>query len=495
MLFNSQDFLFLFLPVVLIIFFLLRRFGNYRLCQVWIIVSSLFFYTWTGLGQLPFLLGSVVFNFGICTLLQQLHKGSAPSPFLSVTFWIGIMGNLGLLIYCKYAGWLLDNLLPFIGTINLPASYLQPLGISFFTMTQIMLLVDAYEGMDEPMDFLQYTTFITFFPCLLSGPILQHSDTLSLFSKKWLSRPQAENIMRGIALFAIGLVKKVVIADSFASWVTIGFERAASLTLVEAWIVAFSFTLQLYFDFSGYTDMAVGIGRILGIELPINFNTPLRAKNLIEFWQRWHITLSSFITGYVYIPILRSFPRITLSYSFIAILMAMLISGLWHGASWTFVLWGGLHGLAIVINHLWAKSSIRLADPIAWGATLLFIVIAFVIFRAKNIDVMFTMFQSLLGQHGVMLPAGLSASLGFLADYGVTFGSWLGHIDPVSPNRPILWVIVFLILAVFFSNSNEIVADLEPTTESALLIALLMSLGISYMLAANRITDFLYFQF
>ena len=225
MLFNSKDFLFLFLPVVLIIFFLLRRFGNYRLCQGWIVLSSLFFYAWTDLRQLPFLLGSVVFNFAICTLLQQIHKRGEPSAFLPVVFWTGIVGNIGLLVYCKYAAWLLDNLLPFIGPVSLQINYLQPLGISFFTITQIMLLVDAYEGMEKPIDFLQYTTFVTFFPCLLSGPILQHTDTLPFFSKKWTSGPQAENVMRGIALFAIGLVKKVVIADSFATWVNVGFEH------------------------------------------------------------------------------------------------------------------------------------------------------------------------------------------------------------------------------------------------------------------------------
>lgn len=490
MLFNSKDFLFLFLPVVLLVFFLLRRFGNYRLCQGWIISSSLFFYTWIDFHQLPFLLASLFFNFGICALLQRCHKVGA--SFLPLILGVGLIGNLSLLVFGKYPVWSLDHLFPFVETTNIELTYLQPLGISFFTLTQIMLLVDAYKGMEEPIDFLQYTTFVTFFPCLLAGPILKPTDSLPLFSRKWTSYPQGENLMKGTALFAIGLVKKVVIADSFALWVTIGFGHAASLTLVEAWIVAFSFTLQLYFDFSGYTDMAVGIGRILGIQLPTNFNTPLGAKNLIEFWQRWHITFTSFITGYVYRPLLRSLPRFT---SFVAILIPMFIAGLWHGVSWTFVLWGGLHGLAIIINHLWIRSSIRLATPIAWIATLFFIVITFVIFRSENLDVMLTMFQSLLGKNGMMLPMNLLTFLGFLTEYGVTFGEWLGHIDPTAPNRPLLWVIAFLILGSFFNNSNEIVEDLEPTRESAMMMGILGALGISYVLVANRISEFFYFKF
>jgi Predicted membrane protein involved in D-alanine export len=494
MLFNSKEFLLLFLPAVVIGFTFLRRFGNYRLCQLWIIAASLFFYAWGDMNQVPFLVGSIIFNYLLCDWLYRLNAGWDAPYIIRMLFGIGIAGNLALLGYCKYAGWLAGIYSQFTGTsVALPA-IVQPIGISFYTIMQIMALVDAYEGATEKVGFLQYFTAISFFPCLLSGPIVQHSASWSQFKEQWSKRPAAEEMVRGLALFSVGLVKKAAIADTFAVWANLGFEKAGSLNMAEAWTVALCYALQLYFDFSGYSDMAVGLGRMFGIDLPVNFNAPFRAHNLIEFWQRWHISLSTFITGYVYIPIVRMLPAGFVS-ALLAILMAMLISGLWHGASWTFVVWGGMHGLAIVANHIWARLGFRLWGSVSWGLTFLFLIFSFVIFRANSFDAALAMYRDLLGYNGLVLPAIAADSLGFLNLAGIKFGAWMAHIDSGMTNRPVVWALCFLIFACFFKNSQEFAEEMQPTLETAIIMAVVFSVGISYVVSSTRIAEFLYFQF
>lgn len=494
MLFSSKEFLFLFLPIAALVFVMLRRYGNYRLCQLWIMSASLFFYGWSDVRQVPVLLGSVLFNYVICSWLYRLNTADAKTFLMRMVFWTGIIGNLALLGYYKYAVWLTEVYAQLTGVTAAPLGILQPIGISFYTIMQIMVLVDAYEGDTERAGFMDYFTSVTFFPCLLSGPILQPASVWAQFREQWSKPSKAEQFVGGISLFSIGLVKKAAIADSLAQWANSGFEMAGSLTVVEAWTVALCYTLQLYFDFSGYTDMAVGLGRMFGISLPVNFNTPFRSRNLIEFWQRWHMSLSSFITGYVYIPIARWLPA-GFGWSLQAILAAMLISGLWHGANWTFVVWGGLHGLAIAVNHLWARTKIRLGPAASWSLTFVFILLTFVIFRARNIDEAITMYKDLFGQHGLMLPAVLADKLGFLNSLGIQFGAFMTHIDPGMTNRPLVFGLTFLVFAVFFQNSDKFVEEMQPTLETAIIIAVVFAIGLFHMISATHISKFLYFQF
>jgi len=286
----------------------------------------------------------------------------------------------------KYLNFFLDSVNGLIGC-NMPLlKIILPLGISFFTITQIAFLVDAYEGLVEERNLLNYALFVTFFPHLLAGPILHHSDMMPQFEQMKNKVINWKNIYFGLVLFLLGLFKKVVIADTFSVWASAGFDTAQPLTLIPAWLSSLSYTFQLYFDFSGYSDMAVGIGWMFNINLPINFNSPYKATGIIDFWKRWHITLTNFITTYLYTPILRSFSSITFSHMLMAIFLSMLISGIWHGAGWTYIIWGGMHGLALVVNHLWKRNKLYMPSFFGWVITFSFVNITFVFFRSKTVS-------------------------------------------------------------------------------------------------------------
>ena len=259
-----------------------------------------------------------------------------------------------------------------------------PLAISFFTFQQISYLVDSYRGETKEYDFLNYALFVTFFPQLIAGPIVHHKEMMPQFASKWNLVKNYKNIALGLFIFSIGLFKKVVIADTFAVWATAGFDTATTLNLFEAWATSLSYTFQLYFDFSGYTDMAIGAALLFNIKLPINFNSPYKATSIQDFWRRWHITLSRFLKDYIYIPLGGNRKGEFRTYA--NLMATFIIGGLWHGADWTFVFWGFLHGFALVIHRAWSKLGFKLNTILAWFITFNFINISWVFFRAKEWD-------------------------------------------------------------------------------------------------------------
>ncbi|HLO25152.1 MAG TPA: MBOAT family O-acyltransferase [Geobacteraceae bacterium] len=500
MLFNSYEFIFFFLPLTLAVYFILNKKRLTIGSNAWLLFASLIFYCWWNPVYLPVILVSILFNYTIGNLVaapdEEAKTGKVVVSRKSL-FIFGIAVNLLFLGFFKYTDFLIANVNWAMKTGIPQPRIMLPLGISFFTITQIAFLVDSYEGLVKERKFLNYALFVSFFPHLLAGPILHHKEMMPQFDQARNKVLNYRNLALGLFLFCIGLFKKVIIADDFVASVQAAF-AAPSLTLLEAWMASLSYTFQLYCDFSGYTDMAIGIGLMFNIRLPENFNSPYKAVNIIEFWKRWHITLSNFITTYLYAPILRSFSRITFTNSLLAILIAMFISGVWHGAGWTFIIWGTLHGLALVVNHIWRKAKLKMPLPLAWLITFCFVNISFVFFRAKSVGQAVKVLKGMSGFNGIVLPAKWHG-LEFLRDYGVRFdvgqlpsAGGVSFLKAVVNDRNMIVLLLLLVLVLAGKNSTAMARDFRPTFKNALFAAIL---AVTSILSLQKITEFIYFNF
>ena len=383
MLFNSYQFIFLFLPIALIGYFALGRFGNLA-AVIWLALASLAFYSASNWQCVLLLVASVAFNYAIGLLLisQPLRP---VSRYTVLT--IGVGGDLLVLGYFKYAGFLAANLNAIFST-GLTLDILLPVGISFYTFTQIAFLVDAYRGNVARYALPHYALFVSYFPHLIAGPILHHKDMIPQFERAEAKRPDAHLMLCGLIIFAIGLFKKTCLADGIQPLVTLAFGLNPP-SFDQAWIGVLAYTFQLYFDFSGYSDMAIGISLMFGIFLPLNFNSPYKATSIIDFWRRWHMTLSQFLRDYLYIPLGGNRHGAVLRY--LNLMVTMLLGGLWHGAAWTFVAWGALHGAYLCVNHAWNNFAPGIGsrfEPVAniaaFTLTFLSVVVAWVFFRADS---------------------------------------------------------------------------------------------------------------
>jgi alginate O-acetyltransferase complex protein AlgI len=388
MLFNSGQFIFLFLPVALIGWFVLGRFGNLfggPAPVIWLALASLAFYSASNWQFVLLLVASVAFNYAIGLLLIA-GKLRDRARFAVLT--VGVGGDLLLLGTFKYAGFLAANLNAVFST-GLTLDILLPVGISFYTFTQIAFLVDAFRGNVARYALPHYALFVSYFPHLIAGPILHHKDMIPQFERAAARRPDPHLMLCGVIIFAIGLFKKTCLADGIQPLVAPAF-GANTPSFDQAWIGALAYTFQLYFDFSGYCDMAIGISLMFGIFLPLNFNSPYKATSIIDFWRRWHMTLSQFLRDYLYIPLGGNRHGRTLRY--VNLMVTMLLGGLWHGAAWTFVAWGALHGAYLCVNHAWNNFAPAIAprfEPAARLAgvilTFLSVVVAWVFFRADSL--------------------------------------------------------------------------------------------------------------
>ena len=374
MLFNSYAFIFVFLPLVFFVYFFLNKKRLSNLAKAFLVSASLFFYAYWSVYYLPILLGGIVFNFLVSKFLAK-HQSKAILIF-------GIVCNLALLGYFKYADFLISNLNAIANT-NLSLLHIAlPLALSFVTFQQIAYLVDSYNKQTKENSFLNYCLFITFFPQLIAGPIVHHKEMMPQFANKFNLIKNYKFIALGLFVFSMGLFKKSVVADIFSIFANAGFDVEGNLTFLQAWATSLSYTFQLYFDFSGYCDMAIGLALLFNIRLPINFNSPYKALNIQDFWHRWHITLSRFLRDYIYIPLGGN--RGGQSRTYLNLFLVFLIGGLWHGAAWTFVVWGALHGVAIVIHRCWQKLNFKLNKIIAWIITFNFVNFTWIFFRAKS---------------------------------------------------------------------------------------------------------------
>lgn len=464
---------------MLAFYLLLRRFAPQEMIVVALISGSLIFYGWWNPCHVWLIVVSIFFNF---FLGRQLVILSALGKVTRNLLAFGIISNLSLLFTFKYLAFAIESINSFVP--NLVESYALdlPLGISFFTFLQIAYLVDCYRGEAKETSFAPYFLFVTFFPHLIAGPLIHHREMISQFRLK--AESVWDDLAVGFSIFSVGLFKKLILAQQLAIYADSVFDGAAAgiaPTLIESWIGAFSFAFQIYFDFSGYSDMAIGLSRMFGILMPINFASPYKAKNIIEFWRRWHMTLSRFFRDYLYIPLGGS--RSGSVRSFVNLLFVMLIAGLWHGANWKFVLWGGIHGIFLVMCHGWIvlRQNLGLHARLlpAWGGVLLTfiaVVIAWVPFRAESIAIAQLILDGMMGLNGVTLPIHYAQLLGgaveHLSEFGITFGALTSYGGGVQ----LLWIAGCLVFVWVLPNTQELFRFNRPA---------LVILGQNYCLDAS----------
>jgi D-alanyl-lipoteichoic acid acyltransferase DltB (MBOAT superfamily) len=489
MLFNSYEFIFLFLPITFFFYFWLNKKRLTYASKAWMVFASLFFYSWWNIIYLPLILGSILVNFTVGTSISRMESAlgkKAISRKALLSF--GIISNILLLGYFKYMDFFITNVNLISGSHWDLMHIVLPLGISFFTFTQIAYLVDAYRDEVKEMDYLNYTLFVTFFPHLLAGPILHHKEMMPQFDSLKGKIINYRNIAAGLFLFSIGLFKKVVIADTFAEWANAGFMTENALNFFEAWATSLSYTFQLYFDFSGYTDMALAVALLFNIRLPINFNSPYKALNIQDFWRRWHMTLSRFLRDYIYIPLGGNRNGEFRTYS--NLFTVFLVGGLWHGASWMFIVWGAMHGFAIVLHRAWQQMGQKMNTFLAWFITFNFINITWIFFRAKEWEDAKNVLFGMIGLKGVMLPEKYAEKLTFLHDFGITFGGVFGNINGKA--QTIVYIILAFIIALKLTNSMEMLRNFQPTR---LNLAFTLTIFLAAVSMMSTVSEFLYFNF
>jgi alginate O-acetyltransferase complex protein AlgI len=505
MLFNSPVFIFGFIPVTLLGFFLAAQISR-GLALYWLTGASIFFYGWWNAAWVPLLLSSIGFNFltgrAIAHRTSDSGAPSAAHPSARTLLILAVGSNLALLTYYKYAAFFVDILASLSGAhFKLTARDL-PLGISFFTFTQIAFLVDVYQRKASDFSVSRYGLFVTYFPHLIAGPILHHKEMMPQFARPDIFRFSANRLADGSCVFVLGLFKKTVLADQFGSYASVGFSAATThaLSLFEAWGAALSYTLQIYFDFSGYSDMAIGLGLMIGVQLPLNFHSPYKSLSITEFWRRWHMTLSRFLRDYLYIPLGGN--RRGTHRRYINLFITMLLGGLWHGAGWTFVLWGALHGTLLVINNAWSHVTapwssglppyVRAAlRVLAWGLTFVSVLVGWVFFRATSVDSALTLLTGMVGRNGTYLPFQLISLAPWLtgvarsqvAAMHIADGTVMGFVEMLA----MLGLGMVLVLA------TPAMHELKPWQRYALLVPC-AALALQRVLFGAS-SEFLYFQF
>ncbi|MEQ2528573.1 MBOAT family O-acyltransferase [Bacillaceae bacterium CLA-AA-H227] len=481
MLFNSYIFIIGFLPVVLLFYYLLIRMDNRYYAKAFLVLASLFFYSYWEIAYLPILLTTIIFNFVVSKLMNKTEEVKRKKTLLI----IGIIFNVGLLCYFKYMDFFIININNvFESNLSLLGLAL-PLGLSFITFQKIAFLVDTYRGETKGYHILDYAFFVTFFPQLISGPIVHHKEIIPQITDRKNFLVHYNNIASGLYIFAVGLFKKVIIADTFAKWANEGYNNVANLGLYDSWITTLSYTIQLYFDFSGYCDMAIGLALLFNIRLPINFNSPYKSLDIQDFWRRWHMTLGRFFTQYVYIPLGGS--RRGKARTYINIFIIFFLSGFWHGAGWTFIIWGAMHGIASVICRFWKGFNIPLPKIVAWFITFLFVHIAWVFFRAPDVVTAKLMIHNMFNFSEFVFPPGIATLLNEWL--GTSFTTTIGYYFNLNM---VIWVGAAILFVVTAKNSIEKMELFKPTYTNAIIISLMTVASLLYL---TRVSEFLYFNF
>ncbi len=523
MLFSSSEFIFVFLPLVFAGFLLARRLRLHDGAMLWLVASSLFFYGWWNPKYLILIVVLIAVNFYLGRIIM-----GASSPRLRKAYLIaGLVINLGTLAYFKYTNFLVQNINALTGTKYELANIVLPLGISFFTFQKIAFLIDTYHGHVKRIRLLDYSLFVLFFPQLIAGPIVHHAEVVPQFKDIGRRRLDWDEVAIGLCVFFVGLFKKVVLADSLAAYTVTpvfgAISHGAVPVFLEAWGGVLGYTLQLYFDFSGYSDMAIGAALLFGIRLPQNFNSPYKAANIIDFWRRWHMTLSRFLRDYLYIALGGN--RRGPARRYVNLFLTMLLGGLWHGAAWTFVVWGALHGTYLMVNHGWQlvrarlfpgreNGDSRLGKAAGIAITFFFVMIGWVFFRADSIKSAMALLHTMFGRDGIELPAVLAGAAG----PHDTAGGWIhftsgssayGHIEG---GVPFLCVALLMAWCWFLPNAQQIFARfktslgaerVEPTSQvlqfrygwlSAAMLSATVIICLLYV-RSNIAQEFLYFDF
>jgi alginate O-acetyltransferase complex protein AlgI len=490
MLFTSPEFLLAFLPLTLAGFHLLRGLGQPALCVPWLLAASMVFYAWWSPSFLALLVLSMLVNWIDAHAIGRTQGGRRMALFVA-----GIVWNLGILAYFKYADFFIASVDAATG-LDWPLLHIiLPLGISFFTFQKIAYLADIHAGLAKPGPLVDFALFVFFFPQLIAGPIVHHAEVMPQFravATKGREHDYWLDTAVGLTLLAIGLVKKVCIADQMAPYASKVFEHASTvgyrIGLLAAWQGALAYSVQLYTDFSGYSDMAIGLARLFGVTMPANFNSPYKSMSIIDFWRRWHMTLSRFLRDYLYIPLGGN--RKGTRRRYVNLMVTMVLGGLWHGAGWTYVAWGALHGLYLLANHAWLSlTRMRLPAVAAWTLTMLAVIVGWVFFRAGDFSGAVNIVAGLFGLHGAGTP-----------------------IPGVKKGTGVIMATLFMIALVVLPNSQQIMRRFRPVlgpideprlrilkpiawSPSGLTAALSAAAVIAMVLLSWGTTEFLYFQF
>jgi alginate O-acetyltransferase complex protein AlgI len=470
MIFPSVEFILVFLPITALLFALMHRYANVRAVLGVLTVASIVFYA-AGLWHdkklmtefVSLLVGSIIVNWCLSLLIDP------GKPLAKPALWIGVIGNIALIFWFKYFAFV-STIAADAHLIDHPlASKILPLGISFFTFVQIAYLIDRYKGLAPHANLGRYLLFVSFFPHLIAGPIVHHASMMPQLEHP---RPTLHTFSLALFIFAVGFAKKTLIADPLGSAADAGFDPMAvhSLATLNAWAVVICYTMQLYFDFSGYSDMAVGLALMFGVQFPWNFLSPYKSTSISQFWRNWHITLSNFLREYVYIPLGGS--RVSKTRHAGNLLATMLIGGIWHGAGWTFILWGGLHGMALVINHRWTAAKLVMPAILGWAITTLTVIAGWVLFRAKTFGDAALIYKSMLGHSS----AGRAV--------------FDGNIVSALP-----YLLLAIVIAIALPNTKQLSEKFRPSLAWALGTGALMGLSMMFILGKVAPPEFLYYQF
>lgn len=490
MLFNSYIFIFLFLPLVLIGYYGLNYMKQYKLALGYVTCMSLWFYGYNSLEYMFILIASIFANFLLVEGMSRIQVRIGKRVLLA----LGLFWNLGVLFCFKYYDFFIEN---FNALFKMDMAFLElvlPLGISFYTFQQLSYVIDYYRGECEKYSLLEYAAYVSFFPQLIAGPIVYHNELIPQLRKEENKRLNYENLSKGIYAFALGLAKKVLIADTLSKIVVLGYDNTRNLNSPSALLLMICYSLQIYFDFSGYCDMAYGIGYLFNVELPVNFNSPYKAHSIMDFWDRWHMTLTRFFTKYVYIPLGGNRKGTVRTY--INVLVVFLVSGLWHGANWTFILWGALNGIFCVIER-WKISKMvlpKIPKVIRVGVTFLLVTFGWSIFRAEYVN------QAVKYLWGCLFHGGYGAifepfteTFNNLLEMKMLYRMGFGGIITAYPGFFLVLFVLLVLLACFFMrNTQEKVKTMKYSYGNIITIVVLMIWSI---MSLSDVSEFLYFNF
>jgi len=496
MLFNSPVYIFIFLPLVVIIYFILNKMRFTIAGKVWLVLASLFFYGYWDEKYLILIMASIAVNYGVGRALrfeqQTEARRSARILGRRTILILGVVFNLGLLGYYKYSNFFIENI-RWIIDVDIPFFKLVlPLAISFFTFQQIAFLVDCYKKKAKEYSFINYCLFVTFFPQLIMGPIVHHSEMMPQFVRKRNCILQLKNISLGLFIFSMGLFKKVFIADTFAIWANAGFDSGAQLNFFEAWGTSLSFMFQLYYDFSAYSDMAIGAALMLNIRLPENFNSPYQAANITEFWKRWHMTLIRWVRDYVYVP-LRQFNRSEPN-AHLSLLITLVLVGMWHGAGWLFIMFGGLHGLALSAHRIWRKLGYRMSRLLGTVLTFLFCTFSVVLFRSREFGDVKRIFEGMVSFDKIKITEGFSKAFNYLGyDFLPELVGQSGEF--IVPIECAEYLLVFGMMAFLFKNSIQIAKGIVSFRFYHVVFVAFALIMVIFYNIQNTPSEFYYFQF
>ncbi len=474
MVFSSYEFVFAFLPIVLAGYFCAHK--SILIQNIILVAASLFFYAYFNISYLPIILASIVINYFIGYIISKKSDNAVLSKIFCVA---GVLFNIGLLGYFKYYDFFIENINAAFNQDFTLKHILLPLGISFFTFQQLSFIISVYKKEEKVEDFLSYSLFVSFFPQLVAGPIVSYSEMMPQFINRENRRFNIENFSKGLYIFVFGLFKKLVIADTLNIFVSNGFSTE-EMSLAAGWATSLSYTLQIYFDFSGYSDMAIGLGKMFNINIPLNFNSPYKSQSIGEFWKRWHITLGRALRTFIYIPLggnRKGKARMYLNY-----MITFLLSGLWHGASWSFVLWGGLNGLFIVFEKIFSKVLSKIPKAVKIAITFLITNALWVLFRAETFEQAVSVYKSMINFSNI----GLSSVSALAAD-GI-----MGLPAPIALAYVAVLVIGLLAVVFFSKNVIEKAEKFKPTTVNSLIVALLFVVSVLFI---SRESVFIYFNF